>query len=69
VDGRSLATYLSGTGVAPVHKWLHVEHLYRGQSLQWVIDGKTKCVWGSAKGVEQLSTWSTILELHNLVDE
>jgi len=53
VDGHSLAPYLRGEG-QPVREWLHGEHVYWGQSLQWVTDGKTKYVWGSAKGVEQL---------------
>lgn len=53
VDGHSLAPYLRGEG-EPVREWLHGEHAYWGQSLQWVTDGKVKYVWGSAKGVEQL---------------
>lgn len=55
VDGRSLAPYVRGEQpVEPIREWLHGEHVYWGQSLQWVTDGKVKYVWGSAKGVEQL---------------
>jgi arylsulfatase A-like enzyme len=53
VDGVSLAPFLRGESV-PVREWLHGEHLHFGQSIQWVTDGKTKYVWGSERGVEQL---------------
>jgi arylsulfatase len=69
VDGCSLAPYLQGSD-AVVREWLHGEHVYWGQSLQWVTDGKTKYVWGSAKGIEQLfDLVEDPGELHNLVDE
>ncbi|TWD84917.1 arylsulfatase A-like enzyme [Kribbella amoyensis] len=54
VDGCSLAAHVRGEPAEPVREWLHGEHVYWGQSLHWVTDGRVKYVWGSAKGVEQL---------------
>ncbi|MEV6283527.1 arylsulfatase [Kribbella sp. NPDC051770] len=69
VDGKSLAGFVRGE--APeVREWLHGEHVYWDQSLQWVTDGRVKYVWGSAKGVEQLfDLVADPGELHNLVGE
>ncbi|TWP34145.1 arylsulfatase [Leekyejoonella antrihumi] len=52
-DGVSLAPAMRGD-LTPPRDWLHGEHAYWNQSLQWVTDGRVKYVWGSAKGVEQL---------------
>ena len=56
VDGRSLAdliTTTSETG-AGHREWLHGEHVYWGQSLHWMTDGRFKYVWGAGEGTEQL---------------
>jgi arylsulfatase A-like enzyme len=53
VDGVSLAPFLRGESV-PVREWLHGEHVHFEQSIHWVTDGRTKYVWGSERGVEQL---------------
>ena len=34
--------------------YLHGEHVYFGQNLHWLTDGKMKYIWGSAQGVEEL---------------
>ncbi|WP_343953291.1 arylsulfatase [Nonomuraea longicatena] len=65
VDGRSLAGHLRGEP-GPRREYLHGEHVYWGQSLQWMTDGRTKYVWGSAKGVEQLFDLET--DPHELRD-
>jgi arylsulfatase len=55
VDGRSLAPHVRGEpGAGPVRDHLHGEHVYFGQNIHWLTDGRIKYVWGSAKGVEQL---------------
>lgn len=55
VDGVSLAPYVRGDGYPLFpREHLHGEHVYFGQSIQWVTDGRYKYVWGSAEGVEQL---------------
>lgn len=59
VDGTSLAPYLrdphlSGEPAGPVREFLHGEHVYFGQNLHWLTDGKMKYIWGSGKGVEEL---------------
>jgi arylsulfatase A-like enzyme len=68
VDGVSLAPFVRGqTAAEAPREWLHGEHTYWGQSLQWVTDGRVKYVWGSAKGVEQLfDLVADPGELHNL---
>lgn len=75
VDGISLAAQVRGDAdtvadLPPPRQWLHGEHVYWGQSLQWVTDGRMKYVWGSAKGVEQLfDLVKDPGELHNLAHE
>lgn len=55
VDGKSLAAHVRNEPDAgPVRDYLHGEHVYFDQNLHWLTDGKSKYVWGSAKGVEQL---------------
>lgn len=71
VDGVSLADHIRRPGDASPpdapREWLHGEHVYWGQSLQWVTDGRVKYVWGSGKGVEQLfDLVEDPGELHNL---
>lgn len=54
-DGVSLAQHVRGDREAAApREWLHGEHVYWGQSIQWVTDGRMKYVWGSQRGVEQL---------------
>lgn len=53
-DGRSLAGIITDTNPEPVREWLHGEHVYFGQSLQWVTNERLKYVWFSGTGVEQL---------------
>lgn len=67
-DGVSLAQHVRrGPEVAESREYLHGEHQYWGQSIQWVTDGRTKYVWGSARGVEQLFDLTTDpAELHDL---
>ena len=38
----------------PWREWLHGEHVYFGQSLQWVTDGHIKYLWASGWGTEEL---------------
>ncbi|MGA7206751.1 MAG: arylsulfatase, partial [Specibacter sp.] len=38
----------------PWREWLHGEHVYFGQSLQWVTDGHVKYLWASKWGTEEL---------------
>ncbi|AIY03742.1 MULTISPECIES: arylsulfatase [Arthrobacter] len=60
VDGKSLAPHVRGEADAgPVRDYLHGEHVYFNQNIQWLTDGKIKYVWGSAKGVEQLFDLAT----------
>jgi arylsulfatase A-like enzyme len=55
MDGASLAPHLRAGGAAgPVREYLHGEHVYWDQSLQWVTDGHVKYLWGSAGGTEEL---------------
>jgi arylsulfatase len=56
VDGVSLAPYLRAAQppAQPPRPWLHGEHVTLGQSLQWITDGKTKYLWASGNGTEEL---------------
>lgn len=76
-DGRSLARFVrnssgsSGSCPAPEEEpwrqWLHGEHVYFGQSLQWVTDGKVKYLWASEWGSEELfDLGNDPEEMHNL---
>ncbi len=78
-DGKSLAGFLreapadagpSGevpAAVGPWREWLHGEHVYFGQSLQWVTDGHVKYLWASGWGTEELFDLDADPgELHNL---
>ncbi|WP_129669519.1 arylsulfatase [Phytoactinopolyspora endophytica] len=53
VEGRSLLSLARGDDV-PWRDVLHGEHTLFGQSLQWLTDGRTKYVWFSGSGREQL---------------
>lgn len=68
VDGQSLAAYVRGEPSPPLgREYLHGEHVYFDQSIQWVTDGRIKYVWGSAEGVEQLfDLEADPTESHNL---
>ncbi|MGG5174542.1 arylsulfatase [Pseudarthrobacter sp. J1763] len=56
-DGVSLAPLLRGAASdperPPVREFLHGEHVYFGQNIHWLTDGKVKYIWGSGKGTEQ----------------
>lgn len=54
VDGRSLLPFLRGERPDDWREYLHGEHTYLGQSLQWVTDGRHKYLWMSGDGHEQL---------------
>lgn len=65
-DGQSLADIVRGED-QPVREWLHGEHVYLGQSVQWVTNGTLKYVWFSGTGIEQLFYLADDPhELHNL---
>lgn len=74
-DGRSLLRFVRdapapkavATDPAPWREWLHGEHVYFDQSLQWVTDGHIKYLWASKWGTEELFDLdSDPGELHNL---
>jgi arylsulfatase A-like enzyme len=54
VDGKSLAPIVRGQSTEAVRGVLHGEHLYWGQNLHWLTDGRHKYIWGSGKGTEEL---------------
>lgn len=59
-DGKSLLRFVRDTpapeaaGDEAWREWLHGEHVYFGQSLQWVTDGHVKYLWASGWGTEEL---------------
>ncbi|GAA1718001.1 arylsulfatase [Isoptericola hypogeus] len=53
-DGRSLVPLLRGEEADDWRPLIHGEHVLLGQSLQWVTDGRTKYLWMSGDGHEQL---------------
>ncbi|MCY0904595.1 arylsulfatase [Arthrobacter sp. H14-L1] len=69
-DGKSLVPLLHGEAGVPVRDWLHGEHVYFGQSLQWVTDGHVKYLWASGWGTEELFDLDADPgELDNLADD
>ncbi|WP_449372510.1 sulfatase/phosphatase domain-containing protein [Arthrobacter psychrolactophilus] len=73
-DGKSLVRFLRespadmvSAAEEPWRAWLHGEHVYFGQSLQWVTDGHVKYLWASEWGSEELFDLDADPdELHNL---
>lgn len=66
LDGRSLLPQARGNG-ASIREFLHGEHAYEQQSIQWLTDGMQKYVWFSGTGHEQLfDLTNDRQELHNL---
>ncbi|MEU2250448.1 arylsulfatase [Streptomyces sp. NPDC019224] len=66
-DGRSLVPFLRDERPARWREFLHGEHVLFDQSLQWVTDGRTKYLWMSGTGREQLfDLVADPHELHNL---
>ena len=58
-DGKSLLRFVRDSPAdvpepGPWREWLHGEHVYFGQSLQWVTDGHVKYLWASGWGTEEL---------------
>lgn len=59
-DGKSLLRFVrdspapESAGDEAWREWLHGEHVYFGQSLQWVTDGHVKYLWASGWGTEEL---------------
>lgn len=53
IDGQSLQPFLSGQ-ILEWRQYLHGEHSGGSWSNHWLTDGKTKYVWYSQTGVEQL---------------
>jgi arylsulfatase A-like enzyme len=54
VDGKSLASIIRGENTDAVREVLHGEHVYWGQNLHWLTDGRYKYIWGSGEGTEEL---------------
>ncbi len=70
VDGRSVLPLLAGDAGAGWRDELHGEHVYLGQSLQWLTDGRWKYVWRSRLGDEQLFDLAADPhELHDLAGD
>jgi arylsulfatase A-like enzyme len=53
VEGKSFLRLAKGEG-GTLREFLHGEHTYMGQSIQWLTDGHEKYVWLSGTGREQL---------------
>ena len=54
LEGRSFLTLARGRGDSDWRSYLHGEHTFMGQSVQWLTDGREKYVWFSGSGKEQL---------------
>ncbi len=54
VEGRSVLPLARGTQPEGWRPYLHGEHTWLGQSLQWLTDGREKYCWLSGAGQEQL---------------
>ncbi|WP_216853311.1 arylsulfatase [Phytoactinopolyspora halotolerans] len=66
VEGRSLLGPARGVE-EPWREYLHGEHVMFGESQQWLTDGRTKYVWFSGSGHEQLFDLQTDpAETHDL---
>lgn len=67
VEGRSFLAQACG-GSGPVRPWLHGELSLRGESFQWLTDGREKYLWRSGTGGEQLfDLMADPQECHDLV--
>jgi arylsulfatase A-like enzyme len=53
VEGENLLSAMNGNNEG-YKKYIHGEHPTLGQSYQWLTDGKTKYIWMSKTGIEQL---------------
>lgn len=66
LDGRSVLPLL-GDGTAEWRRYLHGEHTFLGQSMQYLTDGREKYIWLSGTGREQLfDIAADPAELHDL---
>lgn len=54
VEGRSVLPWARGQVDVPWREYIHGEHAWFAQSLQWVTDGREKYCWLSGSGTEHL---------------
>ena len=53
IDGESFLKFTEGED-SSWREYIHGEHTFQKQGVHWITDGKTKYVWLSEKGTEQL---------------
>jgi len=69
VEGDDLTAAMRG-GTEGYKPWIHGEHVYQGQSVHWLTDGREKYIWFSGSGLEQLfDLGNDPRELHDLAPE
>lgn len=67
VDGKSLLPLLQG---GEWREWVHGEHLYEGETAQYIVTSRDKYLWFSGTGREQyFDLANDPQERHNLIDD